>query len=196
MENAENNEIDWTFGYKLKKLRTSKSLTLKDVASKLGVTPSFLSMVENGKSGISLTTMQRLLRVYGVTLAEFTHETDDTSRVIPLEKGRKLNFNSDKIEAYLLKNDSVKDCIELIYFRLKPKTEIGFFQHDGVEFIHILEGELNVTLVNPEPQGEVEENYTLQKGDTMHHESIWLHKCVNHSQKPCVFLAAVYPSTF
>lgn len=60
----------FTLGRRLNALRKSRNLTLVSVADAVGVTPSMLSLIENGKREAKLATVQALARHYGVTLDE------------------------------------------------------------------------------------------------------------------------------
>lgn len=62
-------------GNALHKMRKNKKLSLSDF-SDIGLSPSFLSRVENGESGISLDRLYILLNKLDVSFTEFTNETD------------------------------------------------------------------------------------------------------------------------
>ncbi|MGE5632676.1 MAG: helix-turn-helix domain-containing protein [Caulobacteraceae bacterium] len=51
--------------------RKSRSLTLKELSCRIGVTPSFISDIENGKKTPSLETLGKLSEALGIPLFEF-----------------------------------------------------------------------------------------------------------------------------
>ncbi|HET8957754.1 MAG TPA: helix-turn-helix transcriptional regulator, partial [Microcella sp.] len=57
-----------TLGRRIRQLRTDARLTLADVASAVGVAPSHLSSLENGKREAKLTELQTIARTVGVGL--------------------------------------------------------------------------------------------------------------------------------
>lgn len=57
-------------GTKLKGFRQQKGLSLAKAAHEIGVTPAFISMVENGKCGISFEKVHSLVKLYGKTLED------------------------------------------------------------------------------------------------------------------------------
>lgn len=59
-------------GTKLKGFRQQKGLSLAKAAHEIGVTPAFISMVENGKCGISFEKVHSLVKLYGKTLEDIT----------------------------------------------------------------------------------------------------------------------------
>lgn len=58
----------FTLGRRLNALRKARRLTLAQVAEAVGVAPSQLSLIENGKREARLATVQALARHYGVAL--------------------------------------------------------------------------------------------------------------------------------
>ena len=60
----------FTLGRRLNALRKSRRQTLAAVAEAVGVAPSQLSLIENGKREAKLATVQALARHYGVSLEE------------------------------------------------------------------------------------------------------------------------------
>ena len=55
-------------GRRLKALRVSRGLSLKDVAAETGVSASFISMVETGRNDLSVGRLVMLADFYGVGL--------------------------------------------------------------------------------------------------------------------------------
>lgn len=59
-------------GRRLRNHRREQGYSLVDVAKATGLSPSFLSLVENGKSDISIGRLTRLTDFFGLTLAQLT----------------------------------------------------------------------------------------------------------------------------
>lgn len=57
-------------GEELKRLRLKNNLTLTAVGLRLGVTHKSVQFWEQGKNEISLTTILKLAKIYGVTVDE------------------------------------------------------------------------------------------------------------------------------
>ena len=55
----------------LKRLRKQRDWTQSQVAEKLGFCRSYIAVVENGKQGVSIEMMNAIIRVFGVTYADF-----------------------------------------------------------------------------------------------------------------------------
>lgn len=188
------NESLWAIGHKLNNLRLKKGYTLQEVADALGFTASFLSMVENGRSGISFSKLQKLVAFYGSTIADLVEKKDQHGRVVHLSQAAVLGYEIEGVEALMLVENSQNNIMEPIYFRVQPGASIGHMQHKGEEFAFVVEGMFEVSLIDPETGNE--EKYILEKGDTIYHPSTMLHKWTNISSKLGIFLAAVTPPTF
>lgn len=184
----------WLLGHKLNKLRLARGYTLQEVAEAVGLSAAFLSMVENGRSGISFSNLQKLLAFYGVTIADLAEKKDARGRVVRLEEAIPLGYDFEGVEARMLVQDTAGRKIEPVYFRLQPGAYIGYMQHEGEEFGFIIEGTIEVSLVDEESGKE--EKYILEKGDTIYYPSRLKHRYTNIGNKVAVFLAAVTPPTF
>lgn len=88
-------------GARLQGLRRSRGLSLKQVAEAVGLSPSFLSMVERGQTDLSLSRFSRLTEFYRVQPSELLLElnsANDRPRVQELaayrsiERGRGVDY--------------------------------------------------------------------------------------------------------
>jgi transcriptional regulator with XRE-family HTH domain len=180
-------------GQRLKKLRTDRGVTLQEVADATGLSISFLSLFENGKSGISLSNLQKILRLFNSSVHDLIDTTED-NRVVKYEEAKKIESGSGELTVLsLVKNARTKKMWAGLFI-MEPGSTIGEFQHDGEEFSHIIQGKAEVTLTDP-ASGKVEK-YILTEGDTIYHPSNFLHKYVNLSKQKTIFIAAVTPPTF
>ena len=57
-------------GKNLKRIRTEKGITQGDIVRTLGVSRSFVSNIENGKTNPTLATIARLAKVIKVSVSE------------------------------------------------------------------------------------------------------------------------------
>ncbi|RJS57459.1 transcriptional regulator [Bacillus subtilis] len=80
-------------GVKLKKLRKSKKLTLRDLADKLGVTHSYLSKIERGVTNPSLKMINSLAEFFDVDQSYFF--TDEKNLDNFTDEELELTFERD-----------------------------------------------------------------------------------------------------
>ena len=57
-------------GKNLKRIRTEKDITQGDIVRTLGVSRSFVSNIENGKTNPTLSTITKLAKAVGVSVGE------------------------------------------------------------------------------------------------------------------------------
>ena len=57
-------------GKNLKRIRLEKGITQGDIVRSLGVSRSFVSNIENGKTNPTLSTISKLAKAIGVTVGE------------------------------------------------------------------------------------------------------------------------------
>ena len=64
------------YGEKIKEYRLKLGMTQNHVASELGVTPGFISNVENGRTAMSLRLLTYYSKLMGITLDELVGNID------------------------------------------------------------------------------------------------------------------------
>jgi len=176
MQNIKTDWFDWAIGLKLKRLRTKQKKTLKEAANAIGTTPQFISAVEKGLSGISLSKLNALLQFYQTSFSDSFSVSSNTSPLIHLEDAESFDIGDDKIYTAFLFHPSQRPPIEPLYHRLSPGAQSKFSQHEGVEFFYLISGTLICTLENPET-GEIN-TYHMSAGDSLHITSNTLHSVV------------------
>ncbi|SDB31165.1 helix-turn-helix domain-containing protein [Eubacterium oxidoreducens] len=159
-------EYDIAYGQKLKKIRKANNMTLKEVAEKVPCSVPFLSMLENGRTGITLDKLQRLLGLYNITVTDLV-EDDDISRVVPAGTGSHLDheFGESHAEAELLCHDIQNKQMRPMLVTIPPHSKIGPVTQKGKEYAYILSGHIKLTLSNPSKASK--EYYYLNTGDSI-----------------------------
>lgn len=178
-------------GFRLKRLRLSKGMTAVEVAKKMEVSPSYISMLENGKSNYSLKTLMKLMNIYGEKLSDFLKSSQSTGRIRHLQDMEQLSADENKMDYRTLRAEGDPNVFRPSYIHLLPGGSTGFAQHAGTECIVAVEGTPTLSLINPET-GE-QENYPLQKWDCIYYSSDWAHCAHNESEEPCTVLLVYSP---
>ena len=167
-------------GAKLKEFRLQSGLSIASAAATVGVTSSFISMVENGKSGISLQKVHALLALYGKTLSDLTTASSSESRIINLssapealsEPGVKVFCPAKAEDPYYLGG---------FYLYFEPGAWFEYDHHGGLEYVLVLEGSFELA-IHPLSHGP-EELRHLRKGDTTIYPADSPHSFRNTSDK-------------
>lgn len=125
-------------GITLKSLRKERKLTLKDLAAKTGVSISFLSQVERGKSSVTLESLKKIADALGVNPSVFFAKDDLHDDL------------TTRRERFYYKDLSfgIQDAnFSPILVTLQPgENEGNAFSHGGHEFLFVVEGLLTVEI--------------------------------------------------
>jgi transcriptional regulator with XRE-family HTH domain/KaiC/GvpD/RAD55 family RecA-like ATPase len=158
-------------GSKIKEERIRLGVSQKELADKVGVTPSFLSQLENNQVSPSLNTYLQLCRALGINAGQFL-ETGCAPSDSPwlIRKGTILSrvpVREDYAKVYEAASGTKLSSRIVV---LPPGVAMNrhFFYHKDEELILILEGELTVTIDRKEEQ--------VRAGDIIYlHESFPSH---------------------
>ena len=174
-------------GARLRRARLERKLSLAKVAAACGVSIGFLSAIERGQMSASVSTLRRLARFYNLNiLSLFEPSEGNPHRVQPSER-KVLDAGAGVRMELLAWGNTV---MEPHLFRISPGAGSGeAYTHEGEEFIHVLQGNLEITL-----NGGT--RYNLEKGDSFYFESNTPHRWVNPGKKQTLVLWINTPPTF
>jgi transcriptional regulator with XRE-family HTH domain len=134
-------------GRRFREMREEEGLALQEVADRTGISKSFLSLVEIGRSDLSVNRFLRLCEFYGVKPSGLLRESAGTASAAPTP-----NFVSpaEGSEIVMLRPpDSGSDMLPtLTIYAPLARTELR--QHAGEEFVFVVEGRLRVVLEGEE----------------------------------------------
>jgi transcriptional regulator with XRE-family HTH domain len=138
----------------LRKLRREKGLSLQEVADATSISASFLSLVENGKSDITIGRLVRLANFYGITLIDLVPPAHAAEPEVTRVAERRHIFSpAEGIDVHLLTPDTNRTMMPMVV-EFRPGAELAEFgQHDdGEEWILVEEGRLCLILEGVEPR--------------------------------------------
>ncbi|QTE21030.1 helix-turn-helix domain-containing protein [Polaribacter cellanae] len=70
----------------IKRMREAKGLSQKEVISAIGMGAAQYSRIENGKTDPSISTVEKIAKALGVTMAELFTDTNDLKEINSLNK--------------------------------------------------------------------------------------------------------------
>lgn len=87
---ADGNDPAVNLGARLRRARLDAGMTLRELARQLGVSPSFVSQLENGKSQPSVATLYSLAQLLGVSIDRLfdVHAASSTGSAVARKAGR------------------------------------------------------------------------------------------------------------
>jgi len=173
----------------LLEFRRRQDYTLAQVSRKAGLSISFLSAIERGQAKPSISTLQRLAAIYKTNVLSLFGASDgNRSHRLVRPSDRKILRPEPGLKIELLVLD--KSQMEPHIFRIAPGISSGgSYHHEGEEFIHVLQGSVEVWL------DEVE-RYVLTTGDTLHFESKQAHRWTSLGKAKTVLFWVNTPPTF
>ena len=122
---------------------------IQDVADLCDLSRGMLSRIENGQAAPSLDTLQRICRGMGISLSNLFKDfdvPDGGARFVPRGEGMVVGRRGTKRgHSYeLLSYDQgPRKLFEPFLISMDDESEVfPRFQHEGTEFIYMLEGEL------------------------------------------------------
>jgi len=187
-------------GRSIRAVREERGLSLRELARRVNVSPSFVSQVELGKANPSVGTLYSLVSELGTTLDELIGERQgdggpelvdagpavDTATswpvvevpVQPAEGRRRLEMSGVVWERLTHDTDPYVDFLHVEYAPGSSSCAPDqLMRHGGREYGHLLHGRLDVQVGF--------ETWTLGPGDSIHFDSTTPHRLSNPYDEPC-----------
>jgi transcriptional regulator with XRE-family HTH domain len=179
-------------GERLRELRLSKGLTLKQVAKETGFALSFLSQLERDKVSINVDNLERLAQFYEVHMVHFFRMAEETPiQVIKKQDIENLTaLGQDSPAAVALLANRADARLEPLLIKMMPGEEEPHFRsHDADTLIHVLEGSARIL-------SEMGDQVDLDQGDLAYYNNFPRKRLINPStEEPLMVLTITSPPT-
>jgi transcriptional regulator with XRE-family HTH domain len=179
-------------GKAIRTLRKEKGLSLRELSRLAGLSTSFLSMVERGRSSLALTSLNNVAKALDTDLADLfeserkvrvSHPLPHVSRA---EEDGRLSIASSQRVYRVLSPRAPGLVFEPLLVTVRPHSDLEEpYSHEGEEFAYVIEGELVFAI-----QGE---EYRLGPGDSIHLLSTVPHAIRNETDEPAKILWVLTP---
>ncbi len=176
-------------GHKLRILRKAKELSLTELSHRVGCSPSYLSMVENGKVDPSVTRLKKIADSLEVTIIDL-FQTATTQNVVIRKNERALGkFGKSKTQMEMLMPPHPDRQIDIRLVTIEPGgCSNGEYRHPGEEFGLVLEGRLELSVSGVD--------YELNEGDSFYFQSDENHRFRNIGNENTVVVWGNHPPSF
>jgi transcriptional regulator with XRE-family HTH domain len=184
--------LEVSIGRKVRLLRQRLQITATELATEAGLSPGMLSKIENGGASASLSTLQALARALNVPLTSFFadfEERRDCSYVragqgVLIERRGTKSGHLYELLGHSLSGDIV---VEPYLITLSEDADpYALFQHDGVEFIYMLTGQVVYR--------HADKLYPLSPGDALFFDARAPHGPEELVERPMTYLSIIiYP---
>ena len=176
----------------IKSLRLSKKMTLKELSERTELSIGFLSQVERGLTALAITSLEKIADALNVDLSYFfpIKKTGHDSVMRSYER-EVFQIQNNRFITYHLTHDVENKYMLPRLMEILPSKEndeIIQYQHEGEEFVYVLEGVFTLILNN--------EKQDLYPGDSVHFDSRIIHNWANYTNKTVKVLSVNYPNEY
>lgn len=175
-------------GGRLRDLRSKHGYSLRTLANRSGLNVNTLSLIENGKSSPSVSTLQQLAQALDVPLSAFFASEPLEKRVIytPITQRPQAVFGSTQMQN--LGKDFAGSVVQPFVVTINPSEGSGeqIIVHTGHEFVYCLSGSIRYQIDGDE--------YLLQSGDSLLFEAHLPHCWENKGEDKAQILLILYPA--
>ena len=177
-------------GERLRAIRLLRRLTLREVAEAAGVSESFVSQLERGRSSASVATLQRLAAAVGIEISDlFADEDGAGPRVLRREERQLLEWGHLGRKALLTPKPF--HSLEVVAAAFDPGGSTGdepYTHGDSEELVLVLAGRVQLQLGN--------ELLDLSKGDSVNYRSSTPHRVSNRGDEAAEVLFVISPPSY
>jgi transcriptional regulator with XRE-family HTH domain len=156
---------DRELGRRIRARREEAGRSLKTVATKVGVSESFLSQIERGVASPSIATLRGLAGALGISIATLFEGPATTGRVVRQTERRRLRHPRGEWDEFMLTPQASRR-LQVILSVIEPGAGSGrepYTHNSDEECVIVLKGRMNVRVAN--------DSYDLVKGDSVTFES-------------------------
>lgn len=185
---ADESLVQPALGRSLQRLRVARGLSLAEAARAAGLSTSFLSVVEHGRSDIAIGRLMRLMEVYDARISDLgTVGAREEGEVVRAGRGRHVRSESG-VDLYLLAPDTNRALMP-VTTTFQPRARLtNLHPHDGQTFVLVLEGSLLLEIEGRAPS-------ILGAGDSAYYSPNPAPVLSNIGRGPLRVLGVVTPPT-
>ncbi|HLX31646.1 MAG TPA: cupin domain-containing protein [Gaiellaceae bacterium] len=177
-------------GERLRAIRLLRRLTLRDVALAAGVSESFVSQLERGRSSASVATLQRLAAALGIEITDlFDGRHPSQPRVLRREARQLLEWGHLGRKALLTPKPF--HSLEVVTAEFEPGGSTGdepYTHGDSEELLLVLAGRVQLQLGT--------ELFDLSTGDSVNYRSSTPHRVSNPGDDAAEVLFVISPPSY
>lgn len=184
---------DLDLGEKIRLLRKSRRVTLKDLAEGTSLSIGYLSQVERNLSSPSVNVLRDIAIALGVNISWFFEAPEQSPAgeerfIVRKNNRRRLRFRSGITDSLLTPN--LNGQIELLLSRFEPGASSGEepYTHNGEEAGVVMAGQLELWI-----DGEC---FLLQEGDSFNFPSSAPHRYRNPGKIESVVIWSITPPSY
>ncbi len=184
-----------SIGDKIKQIRTQRDITVERLAELSDVSAQMISQIEDGHLAPSLAPLLKLARALGIRLGTFLDDAPqngpvvvnggNSEKIIRFSGGKEVTDKSS-LDFFSLAAEKEDRHMEPFLITVRPgeEKELNLSEHEGEEFIYVLEGSIRVHYGK--------DIYELEAGDSIYYDSVVPHYVHAAGTGQARILAVVY----
>lgn len=188
--------LEVAIGRSVRNFRRQKAMTVADLSKQTGLSIGMLSKIENGITSPSLTTLQLLAHSLSVPLTTFFRRFEENREAMHVKAGHAVEMerrgtrsgHQYNLLGHIGANASGVN-VEPYMITLTEESDVfPTFQHDGIELLYMLEGEVEYR--------HGDQTYQMEPGDSLFFDADAPHGPVALTKLPARYLSIIsYPQT-
>lgn len=186
--------LEAAIGREVRGLRRQQGMTVADLAQATGLSIGMLSKIENGLTSPSLATLQALSHALSAPITAFFRRYEERREVQHVRAGEHLEIERRGTRAghqyHLLGHVGSNNSgvvVEPYIITLSAESDVfPTFQHDGIELLYMLEGEVTYR--------HGDQLFHLRPGDSLMFDADAPHGPEVHNKLPARYVSVIsYP---
>ena len=178
-------------GLHIKQLRNRRKLTVRELASRSGISHATISLIERDRTSPSLDTLSAMLDALGTTLVGFFEDVPQSVPYSPFYTNEDLIEigDAEAVSYRMLGMNHPNRQILMLSETYQIDADTGeAFSHKAQEAGFVLSGELEVSVGK--------ESKVLRRGDGYYFDSQLPHRFRNVGKTAAEIISAVTPPTY
>jgi transcriptional regulator with XRE-family HTH domain len=125
-------------------VRKTRGLSLAQVASETGISRSLLSLIETGRSDITIGRLNRLAQLYDIRLSDLVPDPRHPDPVVVRADDRQgFRYTAEGIDVEILVPEG-RHMLQALVATFEPRAAMADYVIQGVEqLVHLLEGHVH-----------------------------------------------------
>jgi transcriptional regulator with XRE-family HTH domain len=185
-------DIPVKVGERVRTVRLDRGLSLDDISQRTQIDTPLLEQIEKGEMAPPLGTVIKLAKALDMKIGYFISGEQNRPFTIVRKDDRKIisRYDSAKGKHYgyeyvsLAPHKKDRHMEPFLVTLLPAETDEERSTHDGQEFIHVLEGTMELRLAG--------ETHILEPGDSVYYDSTVPHLVKCQGNRPTRILAVLY----
>ena len=182
---------DINVGAKIRRLRTEKQMSLRELSRRAGVSSTQISEIERNLTAPTIPTLMKIISALGADTSIFFERRNEL-QVSVTRKNERPEIIDRKNNVYIqsLTRGITNSKLKVILAHPPPGAENikGGYKHPGEELIYVIKGKIQVMIEN--------EAYILEEGDSLHFHGELRHTIKNITDGEVELLSVITPPNY